>query len=128
MSSGRCAQGAITGVPRRRSHVGCALWRTSRKDRDVKVGLGGGCTDPRGNWGGGLEDNGTYVGHDGPSVKFISSALGRGQHDRRHVPGYGSERASRPFPRMARRSATTPNSARLGVVLIRKASRAEARR
>jgi hypothetical protein len=114
MSSGRCAQGAITGVPRRRSHVGCALWRTSRKDRDVKVGLGGGCTDPRGNWGGRFEDNGTYVGHDGPSVEFISSAPGRGNNMTGVMclatdPNGQADR----FPEWRDGSATTPNSARL---------------
>lgn len=52
----------------------------SPKYHDVKVDLGGGCTDPRGNWGGRFEDNGTYVGHDEPSVKFISSAPGSGNN------------------------------------------------
>ena len=52
----------------------------SPKYHDVKVDLGGGCTDPRGNWGGPFEDNGVYVGHDEPSVKFISSAPGSGNN------------------------------------------------
>jgi hypothetical protein len=52
----------------------------SSKYHDVKVDLGGGCTDPRGNWGGRFEDNGVYVGHDEPSVKFISSAPGSGNN------------------------------------------------
>ena len=30
----------------------------SPKYHDVKVDLGGGCTDPRGTWGGRFEDNG----------------------------------------------------------------------
>jgi hypothetical protein len=52
----------------------------SPKYHDVKVDLGGGCTDPRGTWGGRFEDNGTYVGHDEPSVKFISRAPGSGNN------------------------------------------------
>ncbi len=52
----------------------------SSEYQDVKVDLGGGCTDPRGTWGGRFEDNGTYVGHDEPSVKFISSAPGSGNN------------------------------------------------
>jgi hypothetical protein len=44
----------------------------------VKVDLGGGGTDPRGNWGGRFQDVGAYVSHDEPSVKVISSAPGRG--------------------------------------------------
>ncbi len=52
----------------------------STKYHDVKVDLGGGCTDPRGTWNGRFEDNGSYVGHDEPSVKFISSAAGTGNN------------------------------------------------
>jgi len=50
----------------------------STKYKDVKVDLGGLCTDPRGTWGGRFEDNGTYVGHDEPSIRFISSVPGSG--------------------------------------------------
>jgi hypothetical protein len=49
--------------------------------KDVKQDLGGGCTDPVGFWDGKawrFEDNGAYVGHDEPSVKFISSTPGSG--------------------------------------------------
>ena len=50
--------------------------------KDIKQDLGGGCTDPRG-WGTGPNswrflDNGVYVGHDEPTVKFISSQAGSG--------------------------------------------------
>jgi hypothetical protein len=50
----------------------------STKYQEVRQDMVGGCTDPRGTWGGRFEDNGTYVGHDEPSVKFISSAPGTG--------------------------------------------------
>jgi hypothetical protein len=46
--------------------------------KSVNQDLGGRCVDPRGTWGGRFEDNGTYVGHDEPSIKFISSAPGTG--------------------------------------------------
>src|SRR4051794_31034624 len=48
----------------------------------VKTGLGGLCTDPIAIWPNGqtyrFYDNGHYVGHDEPSVKFISSTPGSG--------------------------------------------------
>src|SRR5215472_14657277 len=34
------------------------------------------CLDPRGPGGGRFEDNGHYIGHDEPSVRFISSQPG----------------------------------------------------
>lgn len=57
----------------------------SPKYKDVKQDLGGLCTDPRGaTWKGSssgrFEDNGVYVGHDEPSIKFISSAPGSGNN------------------------------------------------
>jgi hypothetical protein len=55
----------------------------SPKYQAVKPGLGGLCTDPLGYWGGKswrFKDNGTYIGHDEPSVKFISSARGSGNN------------------------------------------------
>ena len=70
--------------------------------KSVNQDLGGRCVDPRGTWGGRFEDNGTYVGHDEPSVKFISSAPGSG-NDMTFVnkPGW-TPRASRPFRRTAK--------------------------
>jgi hypothetical protein len=47
--------------------------------QSVKQGLGGLCTDPLGMYEGQptrFVDNGHYVGHDEPSVKFISNAAG----------------------------------------------------
>jgi hypothetical protein len=50
--------------------------------KSVKQDLGGLCTDPIAIWQDGTAwqfyDNGHYVGHDEPSVKFISSAPGSG--------------------------------------------------
>ncbi|HLH59765.1 MAG TPA: hypothetical protein VKV33_11510, partial [Streptosporangiaceae bacterium] len=34
------------------------------------------CIDPRGNWNGRFYENGKYIGHDEPSVRFISSQPG----------------------------------------------------
>jgi hypothetical protein len=36
------------------------------------------CADPRGSDGGRLEENGHYIGHDEPSVRFLSSKAGSG--------------------------------------------------
>jgi hypothetical protein len=67
----------------------------STKYKDVKVDLGGLCTDPRGNWGGRFEDNGTYIGHDEPSVKFISSRPGTG-NDMTYVNRLSTDPAAAP--------------------------------
>ena len=55
----------------------------STKYQEVKQDLGGGCTDPVGYWDGSawrFSDNGSYVGHDEPSVKFISNQPGSGNN------------------------------------------------
>jgi hypothetical protein len=46
--------------------------------RPVKPGLV--CADPRGPDGGGFYDNGHYIGHDEPEVRFISSRPGSGNN------------------------------------------------
>jgi len=49
----------------------------------TKVNMKSLCTDPvtRGDYGSSrFYDNGKYIGHDEPSVKFISSAPGSGNH------------------------------------------------
>jgi len=49
--------------------------------KEVKQDLGGGCADPVGYYDGAagrFVDNGSYVGHDEPTVKFISNAPGSG--------------------------------------------------
>jgi hypothetical protein len=38
------------------------------------------CTDPRGSDGGRFEDNGHYIGHDEPSVRFLSTQPGSGDN------------------------------------------------
>ncbi len=76
-STHAAASGAATAVaPNPVNMLDCNGHST--KYKDVKQDLGGLCTDPRGTWGGRFEDNGTYIGHDEPSVKFISSAPGSG--------------------------------------------------
>jgi hypothetical protein len=36
------------------------------------------CADPRGSWGGRFYENGHYIGHDEPSVRYISHRAGSG--------------------------------------------------
>ena len=38
------------------------------------------CADPRGNWNGRFYENGHYIGHDEPSVRFISDQPGSGDN------------------------------------------------
>jgi hypothetical protein len=38
------------------------------------------CKDPRGSWGGRFYENGHYIGHDEPSVRFLSSRPGSGSN------------------------------------------------
>jgi hypothetical protein len=46
--------------------------------RPAKIGLP--CEDPRGSWGGRFYENGHYIGHDEPSVRFLSSVAGSGNN------------------------------------------------
>jgi len=46
--------------------------------RPVKPGLM--CADPRGSWGGRFYENGHYIGHDEPSVRFLSDLPGSGNN------------------------------------------------
>jgi hypothetical protein len=46
--------------------------------RPAKIGLE--CTDPRGSDGGRFFDNGHYIGHDEPSIRFLSNAPGSGNN------------------------------------------------
>jgi len=51
--------------------------------KGVNQDMTGRCADPLGYWGGKswrFKDNGVYIGHDEPSVKFISSAPGSGDN------------------------------------------------
>jgi hypothetical protein len=36
------------------------------------------CEDPHGSWGGRFYENGHYIGHDEPSVRYISNRPGSG--------------------------------------------------
>ena len=38
------------------------------------------CIDPRGNWGGRFYENGHYIGHDEPSIRFVSGQPGSGSN------------------------------------------------
>jgi hypothetical protein len=50
----------------------------SPTQRPVKQGIM--CADPRGSDGGRFVDNGHYIGHDEPSVRFLSSTPGSGNN------------------------------------------------
>ncbi len=50
----------------------------SPKQHPVKDNLP--CADPRGGAGGRFRENGHYIGHDEPSLRFISSAKGSGRN------------------------------------------------
>ncbi len=78
-ASTRTAASASKGIaPKLTSMMDCN--GHSPKYHEVRQDMVGGCTDPRGTWNGRFEDNGTYVGHDEPSIKFISSAPGSGNN------------------------------------------------
>ena len=38
------------------------------------------CADPRGSWNGRFYENGHYIGHDEPSMRFISNQPGSGNN------------------------------------------------
>ncbi len=67
----------------------------SPKYKSVIPDLHGLCTDPRGTWNGRFVDNGSYVGHDEPSVKFISSAPGSG-NDMTYISRLSRDPAGQP--------------------------------
>jgi hypothetical protein len=48
----------------------------SRSQKPVKAAVM--CKDPRGSWNGRFYENGHYIGHDEPSVRFISGQPGSG--------------------------------------------------
>ena len=78
-ASTRTAASASKGIaPKSTSMMDCN--GHSPKYHEVRQDMVGGCTDPRGTWNGRFVDNGTYVGHDEPSIKFISSAPGSGNN------------------------------------------------
>src|SRR5581483_2507734 len=50
----------------------------SRTQKAVKSAVA--CQDPRGSWNGRFYENGHYIGHDEPSVRFISNQPGSGNN------------------------------------------------
>jgi hypothetical protein len=48
----------------------------SRSQKPVKAAIN--CKDPKGSWNGRFYENGHYIGHDEPSVRFISGQRGSG--------------------------------------------------
>ncbi|HUY97109.1 MAG TPA: hypothetical protein VMW47_05765 [Verrucomicrobiae bacterium] len=82
--------------------------------RSVKVDLGGLCTDPLAIWNGYADrfyDNGRYVGHDEPSVRFLSTAAGSANN-----LTYGLTLSTDPSgpPSASRRLPITSDAAELG--------------
>ena len=70
--------GIIAGVvkPRGTGMLDCN--GLSPIQRPAKRGLM--CEDPRGSWGGRFYENGHYIGHDEPSVRFLSRQRGSGNN------------------------------------------------
>jgi hypothetical protein len=67
---------ASTGVqPNRLGLLDCN--GLSPIQRPLKVVM---CTDPRGSDGGRFVENGHYIGHDEPSIRFLSTARGSGRN------------------------------------------------
>jgi len=66
---------AAAGVsPNRYGELDCN--GLSPVQRPVKPDLA--CADPRGSWGGRFYEHGHYIGHDEPSVRFLSDVKGSG--------------------------------------------------
>ena len=62
------------------------------------------CKDPRGTWNGRFYENGKYIGHDEPSMRFVSNQAGSGR--RRHVHRAPAARATCPADRAPTPAAT----------------------
>jgi hypothetical protein len=80
-TSGDAAHTAGAVMPNAVGEMDCNGW--SLKYKSVKQAMMGLCTDPIAVTNGKARrfvDNGWYVGHDEPSVKFLSSASGSGNH------------------------------------------------
>jgi len=68
---------AAAGVsPNRYGELDCN--GLSPVQRPVKADLA--CADPRGSWGGRFYEHGHYIGHDEPSVRFLSTMPGSGNN------------------------------------------------
>ena len=75
-TTAKTALAAGTVAPNATNELDCNGW--SAKYKTVRKLAGDLCTDPVKGKADRFVDNGWYVGHDEPSVKFISSASGSG--------------------------------------------------
>jgi len=76
-ATGEAAQAASTGVaPNSVGEMDCN--GLSPVQHPVKITLM--CADPAGNWKGRFYENGHYIGHDEPSMRFISNRPGSGNN------------------------------------------------
>ena len=65
--------GALAGVaPHRIGMIDC----NGLSPIQTSVHRTAACADPHGPFGGRFEDNGKYIGHDEPAIRFISNAPG----------------------------------------------------
>lgn len=81
VQAGTAAPGALGVAPNRVNELDCNGW--SKAYQPVSPKMRGLCADPiyvEHGWGYRFVDNGHYVGHDEPSVKFISTVPGSGNH------------------------------------------------
>ncbi len=68
------ASGAV--APRKTGEIDCnGLSPVQKPVKSVLM-----CADPRGSWGGRFYENGHYIGHDEPSVRYISDVPGSGSN------------------------------------------------
>ena len=76
-ATGEAAQAASTGVaPNAVGEIDCnGLSPIQHSVKPTAV-----CADPAGNWNGRFYENGHYIGHDEPSVRFISNQPGSGDN------------------------------------------------
>ncbi len=71
------ARAAVTAVrPRAVGELDCN--GLSPIQKPVKSAIQ--CADPHGSWGGRFYDNGHYIGHDEPSVRYLSNRPGSGEN------------------------------------------------
>src|ERR1017187_3024767 len=76
-TTAKTAPAAGTVTPKATNELDCNGWSASYKT--VRKLAGDLCTDPVKGKASRFVDNGWYVGHDEPSIKFISNAAGSGQ-------------------------------------------------
>jgi hypothetical protein len=86
-TTAKTAPAAGTVTPKATNELDCNGW--SAKYKTVRKLAGDLCTDPIKGKATRFVDNGWYVGHDEPSVKFISSAPGSGNTMTYLTPWFG---------------------------------------